>query len=150
MLMPPDEDRPPSRGQEQEQQSRQPSRERPRSREMIEQRPPSRGEVKASADFEEAYSEAFDEDDVASYAADDDFSDSGPGRDIGGERMDNEIKDEVTEIFEVEQPLREAVSERDESILEVPIFPDPPADALLKTEPEKEDAYEDDDFEDED
>jgi len=118
MLMPPDEDRPPSRGQEQEQQSRQPSRERPRSREMIEQRPPSRGEVKASADFEEAYSEAFDE-------------------------------DEVTEIFEVEQPLREAVSERDESIPEVPIFPDPPADALLKTEPEKEDAYEDDDFEDE-
>merc|ERR1712112_747135 len=70
MLMPPDEDRPPSRGQEQEQQSRQPSRERPRSREMIEQRPPSRGEVKASADFEEAYSEAFDEDDVASYAVD--------------------------------------------------------------------------------
>jgi len=106
--------------------------------------------VKASADFEEAYSEAFDEDDVASYAADDDFSDSGPGRDIGGERMDNEIKDEVTEIFEVEQPLREAVSERDETIPEVPIFPDPPADALLKTEPEKEDAYEDDDFEDED
>jgi len=38
--------------------------------------------------------------DVPSYAADDDFSDSGPLRDIGGERMDNKIKDEVTEIFE--------------------------------------------------
>jgi len=141
MLMTPDEDRPPFRGQEQEHQSRQPSRERPPSGEIpVEQRPPSRGELKASADFEDAYSEAFD--DVPSYAADDDFS--------GGERMDNKIKDEVTEIFEVEQPLRESVSERDETIPEVPIFPDPPADALLKTNPEKEDAYEDDDFEDED
>jgi len=59
MLMTPDEDRPPFRGQEQEHQSRQPSRERPPSGEIpVEQRPPSRGELKASADFEDAYSEA--------------------------------------------------------------------------------------------